>query len=197
MLRAAERLAAGPRPARSVLFIAFTGEEEGLLGSAYFVTHPTVGAAPLVGMINLDMVGRLGRGPLITYGVDTADEWKALLDPAAARAGVTLATRGEGYGPSDHTSFYVKDVPVLHFFTNTHPRLPPADRRLAADRAPGMETVATLVSDVAQPSREPPADGTDAPARCGQAAGRASSQMASGLDRISGPSRTSRRSIAA
>ena len=149
MLRAAERLAAGPRPARSVLFIAFTGEEEGLLGSTYFVTHSTVGAAPLVGMINLDMVGRLGRGPLITYGVDTADEWKGLLDPAAARAGVTLATRGEGYGPSDHTSFYVKDVPVLHFFTNTHPDYHrPTDDWQRID-GPGMDVVATLVSDVA------------------------------------------------
>ena len=149
MLRAAERLARGPRPARSVLFIAFTGEEEGLLGSAYFVTHPTVGTAPLVGMINLDMVGRLGRGPLITYGVDTAEEWKAVLDPAAARAGVTLAIRGEGYGPSDHTSFYVKDVPVLHFFTNTHPDYHrPTDDWQLID-APGMETVATLVEDVA------------------------------------------------
>jgi hypothetical protein len=149
MLRAAERLAAGPRPARSVLFIAFTGEESGLLGSAYFVTHPTVGAAPLVGMINLDMVGRLGRGPLITYGVDTAEEWKSLLDPAASRAGVTLATRGEGYGPSDHTSFYVKDVPVLHFFTNTHPDYHrPTDDWQRID-APGMESVSTVVEDVA------------------------------------------------
>jgi hypothetical protein len=149
MLRAAERLAAGPKLARSVLFVAFTGEESGLLGSAYFVAHPTLGGAPMVAMINLDMVGRLGRGPLITYGVDTAEEWKSLLDPAADRAGVTLATRGDGYGPSDHTSFYLKDVPVLHFFTNTHPDYHrPTDDWPQID-APGMERVATLVADVA------------------------------------------------
>ena len=61
VLRAAERLAAGPRPARSVAFIAFTGEESGLLGSAYFVESPDVGADAIVAMINLDMVGRLRR----------------------------------------------------------------------------------------------------------------------------------------
>jgi hypothetical protein len=148
MLRAAEQLAAGARPARSILFIAFTGEEAGLLGSAYFVTHPTV-TGPIVAMINLDMVGRLGDGPLITYGVDTAEEWKTLLDPAAERAQVKLATRGDGYGPSDHTSFYVKDVPVLHFFTNTHQDYHrPTDDWQRID-AKGMETIATLVRDVA------------------------------------------------
>jgi hypothetical protein len=149
MLRAAERLAAGPRLARSVLFVAFTGEESGLLGSAYFVTHPTLGSAPMVAMINLDMVGRLGTNPLITYGVDTADEWRTLLDPIATAAGVQLATRGDGYGPSDHTSFYLKDIPVIHFFTNTH-----ADYHRPTDDWPrvdarGMETVATIVTDLA------------------------------------------------
>ena len=159
MLRAAERLAAGPRPARSVLFVAFTGEESGLLGSAYFVTHSTLGGAPMVAMINLDMVGRLGQGPLITYGVDTAEEWKTLLDPAAERAGVKLATRGDGYGPSDHTSFYLKDVPVLHFFTNTHSDYHrPTDDWPQID-AKGMDTVAALVADIAAQvaSRQPTA----------------------------------------
>ena len=148
MLRAAARLAAGPRPARSILFIAFTGEESGLLGSAHFVAQPTV-PAPIVAMINLDMVGRLGERPLITYGVDTAEEWRAIVDPAAARAGVSLATRGEGYGPSDHTSFYSKNVPVLHFFTNTHADYHrPTDDWDKIDTA-GLEKVSTLVVEVA------------------------------------------------
>jgi Peptidase family M28/PDZ domain len=150
MLRAAEKLSAAPRPARSVLFIAFTGEELGLLGSAHFMTHPTIGPAPAVAMINLDMVGRLGAGPLITYGVDTAEEWKTIIDPAAERTGLTLATRGDGYGPSDHTSFYLKDVPVLHFFTNTHPDYHrPTDDWPQVDEA-GMEKVSTLVADIAR-----------------------------------------------
>jgi membrane-associated protease RseP (regulator of RpoE activity) len=157
MLRAAERLAAGPRPARSVLFVAFTGEESGLLGSARFTNSPTIDG-PMVAMINLDMVGRLGDGPLITYGVDTAEEWREVLDPAAAGAGVTLATRGEGYGPSDHTSFYLKDVPVLHFFTNTHGDYHrPTDDWEKIDAA-GLEKVSTLVSTVASAiANRPPA----------------------------------------
>ena len=61
MLRVAQQLVAGPRPARSVIFIAFTGEELGLLGSAFFAANPTI-TGPMVGMINMDMVGRLGAG---------------------------------------------------------------------------------------------------------------------------------------
>ena len=119
LLAVAERLAANP-PARSVIFVAFTGEESGLLGSAHYAAHP---AAPLErtrAMLNMDMVGRLGAGPLIVYGTGTAAEWNGILDAAASAAGVELARKEDGYGPSDHTSFYLKDVPVLHFFTNTH-----------------------------------------------------------------------------
>lgn len=149
VLRAAQRISAGPRPARSVLFAAFTGEESGLLGSSYFASHPTLSGGAMVGMINLDMVGRLGTGTLIVNGVDTAEEWKSLLEPAAAAAGIAIATRGEGYGPSDHTSFYLKDVPVLHFFTNTHGDYhKPSDDWDKID-GPGLEKVSRLVSDLA------------------------------------------------
>jgi S1-C subfamily serine protease len=103
----------------------------------------------MVGMINLDMVGRLGDGPLIVSGVDTAVEWRALLEPAAANAGIRVATRGEGYGPSDHTSFYLKDVPVLHLFTNTHADYhKPTDDWSKID-GPGLERISALVADLA------------------------------------------------
>lgn len=157
VLRVAQQLAAGPRPARSVAFIAFTGEEAGLLGSAHYAAHPTTGADRMVAMLNLDMVGRLGAGPLIVYGVGTAEEWSTLLEPAAARAGVAIATRNEGYGPSDHTSFYVKDVPVLHFFTNTHSDYhKPGDDWEKID-IKGLSSVAAIVSDltVAAANRRP------------------------------------------
>ena len=148
VLSAARALAAGPRPARSVLFIAFTGEESGLLGSTHFVSHPTM-TGRMTAMINLDMVGRLGPGPLIVYGVDTADEWRTLVDPAAARAGIALATRGEGYGPSDHTAFYTKDIPVLHLFTNTHGDYhKPTDDADKIDGA-GLEKVTRMVVEIA------------------------------------------------
>ena len=149
VLWVAERLASGARPARSVAFVAFTGEESGLLGSAYYVNHPASGANPMVAMINLDMVGRLNGGTLLVYGVGTAVEWTALLEPAAARAGVAIATKGDGYGPSDHTSFYLKDVPVLHFFTNTHGDYhKPSDDWDKIDPK-GLTAVATIVGDVA------------------------------------------------
>ena len=139
----------GARPARSVAFVAFTGEESGLLGSAYYVNHLASGADPIVAMINLDMVGRLHGGTPLVYGVGTAVEWTALLEPAAARAGVAIATKGDGYGPSDHTSFYLKDVPVLHFFTNTHGDYhKPSDDWDKID-AKGLIAVATIVGYVA------------------------------------------------
>ena len=148
VLSAARTLAAGPRPARSVLFIAFTGEESGLLGSAYFVANPTI-TGRITAMINLDMVGRLGQGPLIVYGVDTSEEWKTIVEPAAARAGIAVATRGEGYGPSDHTSFYTKDMPVLHLFTNTHGDYhKPTDDADKIDAA-GLGKVTTMVVEIA------------------------------------------------
>jgi hypothetical protein len=147
VLSAARAFASGARPARSVLFVAFTGEESGLLGSTYFVAHPTI-TGRLTAMINLDMVGRLGAGPLIVYGVDTAEEWRTLVDPAAERAGMKIATRGEGYGPSDHTSFYTKDVPVLHLFTNTHGDYhKPSDDADKIDAA-GLEKVSKMVVDI-------------------------------------------------
>jgi Peptidase family M28/PDZ domain len=147
VLSAARAFAAGPRPARSVLFIAFTGEESGLLGSTHFVAHPTI-AGRITAMINLDMVGRLGQGPLIVYGVDTAEQWRALVEPAATRAGISIATRGEGYGPSDHTAFYTQDIPVLHLFTNTHTDYhKPSDDADKIDGA-GLEKVTKMVVDI-------------------------------------------------
>jgi Peptidase family M28/PDZ domain len=147
VLSAARAFAAGPRPARSVLVIAFTGEESGLLGSAYFLAHPTI-SGRITAMINLDMVGRLGAGPLIVYGVDTGVEWRGLVEPAAAGVGITIATRGEGYGPSDHTSFYAKDIPVLHLFTNTHADYhKPGDDADKIDAA-GLEKITKLVVDI-------------------------------------------------
>jgi len=150
MLHAARLLAEGPRPARSVLFLAFTGEESGLLGSAYFTKHPTVGLGSARAMINLDMVGRLESRPLVVYGADTAREWRQLLERLGGDAGVRLGFIGDGYGPSDHTSFYLMDIPVLHFFTNTHGQYhSPADDWQLIDSA-GLDRIARLSASVAR-----------------------------------------------
>lgn len=150
LLAVAERLARGPRPARPVVFIAFSGEEMGLIGSSFYTQHP---AAPLErtrAMLNLDMVGRLGAGPLIVYGTDTADEWQAVVEAAAAAEGVPVRTGGDGFGASDQTSFYARGLPVLHFFTNVHEDYHrPSDDWEKVDAA-GLEKVAAIVERVAR-----------------------------------------------
>jgi Tol biopolymer transport system component len=156
MLAAAERLAAGRRPRRSVLFLAFTGEELGLLGSAHYVANPAVSLDRKVAMLNLDMVGRLESDPLIVHGTGTAEEWDELLRSANAD-GIVLSYRPEGYGPSDHTSFYARDIPVLHFFTNVHADYHrPSDDWERIDTA-GVRLVAELVARVAGAVADRPA----------------------------------------
>ena len=108
------------RPARTVVFIAFTGEEEGLLGSTYYTKHPLYPMDRTVAMLNFDMVGRLRNDRLIVYGAATALEWPRLLDSLNAGYRFDLKASGDGYGPSDHASFYAMRRPVLHFFTDLH-----------------------------------------------------------------------------
>jgi hypothetical protein len=128
------------RPRRTIIFIAFSGEEEGLLGSSFYVNHPLRPLAQNVAMINLDMIGRLKEDKLIVGGVGTARQWREIIERANLHAGFSpppVATGGtgegeamprplaltlneDGYGPSDHASFYAKQVPVLFFWTGTH-----------------------------------------------------------------------------
>lgn len=119
LIQVAARLAASP-PARTVVFIAFSGEELGLLGSAYYVKHPIYPLASTLAMVNLDMVGRLRNGRLIVYGARSAKEFPALLDSLNWYAGFDLKAQGDGYGPSDQSSFYAAKRPVLHIFTDLH-----------------------------------------------------------------------------
>jgi hypothetical protein len=119
LIQVAARLAASP-PARTVVFIAFGGEELGLLGSAHYVQEPIYPLAGTLAMVNLDMVGRLRNGRLLVYGARSAKEFPALLDSLNWYAGFDLRAQGDGYGPSDHSSFYAAKRPVLHLFTDLH-----------------------------------------------------------------------------
>jgi membrane-associated protease RseP (regulator of RpoE activity) len=119
LIQVAARLAASP-PARTVVFIAFSGEELGLLGSAHYVKQPIYPLASTLAMVNLDMVGRLRNGRLIVYGARSAKEFPALLDSLNWYAGFDLKAQGDGYGPSDQSSFYAAKRPVLHLFTDLH-----------------------------------------------------------------------------
>jgi len=122
VLEIAGKLVAGPPLERTVVFIAFTGEERGLWGSAYYVAHPTVDLSRAVAMLNLDMVGRMVNDQVTVFGMGTAKEWNGLVsevNDGLARP-MKLGFAPDGYGPSDQSSFYAADIPVLHFFTNTH-----------------------------------------------------------------------------
>jgi Zn-dependent M28 family amino/carboxypeptidase len=121
LLEVAHRLAArGEKPPRRIVFLAFTGEERGLLGSAHYVKHPAFPLEKTIAMINMDMVGRLADNKLVVYGTGTAEGFDALVDRLNEEAGFKITKDESGYGPSDHTSFYVKGVPVFHLFTGTH-----------------------------------------------------------------------------
>ena len=104
----------------NLLFVAFSGEENGLWGSNYFVKNPTLDLKTINYMINMDMVGRLNEEKsLAIYGVGTSPSFSKVLDPINADS-LKLVPSESGVGPSDHTSFYLQDLPVLHFFTGQH-----------------------------------------------------------------------------
>ncbi len=124
------RLVARQPLKRTAVFVAFSGEELGLLGSQHFVDAAPIPLARVQAMFNFDMVGRLDREQLQVFGTATAAEFAPLLDETNRRFGFRLTATGDGFGRSDHASFYAKDIPVLHFFTGTH-----ADYHRASDDA--------------------------------------------------------------
>jgi len=104
----------------NVLFIAFSGEENGLWGSNYYVKNPTIDLKTVNYMINMDMVGRLKEDKsLAINGVGTSPSFPPIFDRINTDS-LKLVTSESGTGPSDHTSFYLQDLPVLHFFTGQH-----------------------------------------------------------------------------
>jgi hypothetical protein len=100
------------------LLMAFSGEEMGLLGSNYFVKNATIDTKKVNYMINMDMVGRLKNSTLAIYGTGTSPIWSQTIN--SLNSDFKLIEKESGVGPSDHTSFYLNDIPVLHFFTGQH-----------------------------------------------------------------------------
>ncbi|MFG0336238.1 MAG: M28 family peptidase [Maioricimonas sp. JB049] len=121
LMELARRLAERDSPLpRRVVFIAFTGEERGLLGSAHYVREPLFPLESTVAMFNMDMVGRLEDEKLTVFGSGTSSVWEDLLSRGGRKTGLELVRKPEGFGPSDHSSFYAKEIPVMHLFTGTH-----------------------------------------------------------------------------
>ena len=196
----------GQRPRRTLVFIAFSGEEEGLLGSNYYVNHPIVPLANTVAMINMDMIGRMKDNKLIVGGVGTAQEWRPVIAAANASERIKVAatpeTSGEiaitstspassmgtgvpmvsgingrpivtralentfdltlnedGFGPSDHSSFYAKQVPVLFFWTGSHEDYhkpsDTADKINYDDEARILSLVSRVIRDIDSNDKRP------------------------------------------
>jgi Zn-dependent M28 family amino/carboxypeptidase len=191
------------RPRRTLVFIAFSGEEEGLLGSNYYVNHPIVPLANTVAMINMDMIGRMKDNKLIVGGVGTAPSWRQVIAAANVFSGMTVAATPEsssvvtetsgahpagglpmvtgingrpivsiaveksfdltlnedGFGPSDHSSFYAKQIPVLFFWTGTHNDYhkpsDTADKINYADEARILGLVGRVVYDIDSNDKRP------------------------------------------
>ena len=121
VLELAQKISANKKDLkRSVLFICFAAEEAGLLGSAFFTKSELYSNYNIVAMLNMDMIGRLADNKLIIYGTGTSPVFFNLIDSINKSFNFTITKTPDGFGPSDHSSFYVKDVPVLHFFTGTH-----------------------------------------------------------------------------
>jgi len=151
LLEIARRLASSDKkPHRRIVFIAFTGEERGLLGSAHYVRQPRFPLEKTIAMFNLDMVGRLKDDKLVVYGTGTAQHFDPLVEKLCQEMGFKLSKQPEGFGPSDHSSFYARKIPVLHLFTGTH-----TDYHRPSDDAdklnvPGMRRIADLVTRIVE-----------------------------------------------
>jgi len=137
----------GPFP-RTILFVAFSGEERGLLGSAHYTANAAVPLAETAAMVNLDMVGRLDGNKVVVHGTGTGTGLDALVDRFVAARGFEAAKEPGGFGPSDHSSFYARKIPVLHLFTGSH-----SDYHRPTDTAEkinydGMVRITRLVADI-------------------------------------------------
>jgi Peptidase family M28/PDZ domain/PA domain len=143
---------------RSIIYVAFSGEEEGLLGSKHFADDPGIDLSKVNAMINLDMVGRLTDSTRLQIsGVGTAAGLRELIYSKTDTSSVKLNLSDEGYGPSDHSSFYFRNIPVLFYFTGAH-----LDYHTPSDtwdkiNYPGMVKISGLVFSVAEELADSPA----------------------------------------
>ena len=133
---------------RTFVFVAFTAEELGLIGSDYYVKNPALGNDSTFAMVNLDMVGRMVENRVAAFGAETAEEFPSLLDSINADYQLTIAASGDGFGRSDQQSFFTQKIPVLHFFTGSHEDYHRTSDDTALINADGAATVASFVADL-------------------------------------------------
>ncbi|MCK5391130.1 MAG: M28 family peptidase [Deltaproteobacteria bacterium] len=105
---------------KSLVFIAFSAEELGLIGASYYVDNPKVPLDKTIAMINMDMIGRLDKDKLTVFGVGSSPGWKELVNEANTGFNFEISLNNSGFAPSDQSVFFAKKIPVLHFFTGLH-----------------------------------------------------------------------------
>jgi len=158
LIEVARQLAArGKKLPRRLVFVAFTGEERGLIGSARYVRNPLFPIDSTVAMLNMDMVGRLDQEKLIVHGTGTATEFDALVDRFGKQYGFEITKKPSGFGPSDHSSFYAAKVPVLFFFTGSHKDYHRPSDDVDKLNIAGMRRIGEMVAEVAVTLAEAPA----------------------------------------
>ena len=135
LLEVARELAGRPKKLpRRILFIAFSGEERGLLGSAHYVRDPLIPLDKTIAMLNMDMVGRMQDDKLIIGSNDTSPQFDPLIDRLNAQWGFKIVRQPGGFGPSDHASFYPKHIPGAPFLHGDAQRLSSSQRHGRQDR---------------------------------------------------------------
>lgn len=151
LLEVAQSLTKGlaDKPHRRIIFMAFTGEEKGLLGSAHYVRNPRFDLEQTVAMLNMDMVGRLNENRLTVYGTGTATEFDSLVERYNETAKFSLEKVTSGFGPSDHASFYEAKIPVFHFFTGLHSDYHRPGDDFEKVNLDGITRIAAYVEDIA------------------------------------------------
>ena len=148
VIEIAQKLSANT-PRRSVVVVAFAAEEMGLLGSRFFVENPLVPRDSIAAMVNVDMLGRLNtEKELQVGGVKTSVEFEYILKAVNEPYNFQLALSPEGYGPSDHASFYAQDIPVLFFSTGPHTDYHTPNDKVDLLNLDGMEQATNYIYDV-------------------------------------------------
>ncbi len=136
------------------LLLAFSGEELGLYGSKWFVEHTTFDSTRTNFMLNFDMVGRLDSNKLMIYGNGTSPAWNVAI--GKIESPLRIKTSESGVGPSDHTSFYLKNIPVLHFFSGQHKDYHKPSDDEGKINYPGMDAIFSYVKNLLEILNEQP-----------------------------------------
>ena len=149
LLELAQKLTAQKsRLKRSVLLIGFDAEEKGLLGSKFYLKNPTIDVDNIITMINMDMIGRVKDSTVTAGGVGTSPSFKSLLDSLSLNRDFNLTMTMPGAGPSDHASFYARNIPVMFFFSGFHNEYHTPDDTWKLINLKGEKDILDLIYDV-------------------------------------------------